>query len=215
MFRVMSRLGVLIFLITLIFSGYGYKTILDSNRFNHKWKNLIVIIVFLISLSEFAAPFKITNTSDIPDVYTFFEPGVKNNIAIYPNSKVREGLFWSKDHNQNIVNFFSGPIVNINNIQRNSDEINKSISTCSGIETIKHLNAKYLVFFPNNQDSDQLSSEFFDLNLHKIAVYSNLEQDEETNYKFIKIKNTGNVLSNAAKIYDLEKFLISNCKMLK
>jgi hypothetical protein len=215
MFRVMARLGVLIFLIMLIFAGYGYKSILSSSRLKIKWRYLIAIIIFCISISEFIAPLKITNTSEIPEVYTFFKPEIKNNIAIYPNSKIREGLFWTKDHNQNISNFFSGATININEVQVKTEDINKNINTCNGLETIKQLNAKYLIFFPNNQDSSELSSEFFELNLDLVAKYTLVNQEENYNSTFIKIKNTGNVYSNSAKIYDLEKFILSKCKMLK
>lgn len=170
MFRVLARLGVLILFLTLIFTGYGYKVILNlgaSGRTKRFLTYFATGFLVIFSLVEFFVTIKIEKIDSSPQVYGYLssiESG-KFPIVVYPYSKTTEAIFWMSIYKQPIIN----PRGYVNfSTGFTSEDFTKRLNTLDGLEKAKNMGAKYLIYF---YDEDKRNSaEFFANNPYLIKT---------------------------------------------
>lgn len=209
MFRVTSRLGVFVLLLWLILVGFGYKVIFSYLR-KREFSNLKIRIIFLfmvtISLLEFYIPPKFINFSDTPDVFRYIKENLnpEDKIVVYPHSKTKESLFWSKYYSKDLINTY-GAAHNIDEKIITNVEFTENLTTCKGIYDAIGLGATFLVFFPNEA---YINGDFsFISGIEEVFRFENISQQEYNASKFWTIQNIGNNHSNVAILYKLPKKL--------
>jgi hypothetical protein len=212
MFRVLSRIGVFTLLIWLIFVGFGYKKIyeyLESKKFSVLRIRAIFLIIGLISMLEFFIPFKFVNASEIPEVYKFLRDNIETNqkIVIYPHSKNKEAYFWSKDHQNEILNI-TGSLHNVQGREISNIDFTKNLITCIGIVDAKNLGASYLIYFPV-EDEEGNGWETFS-NLEEISIFEKVSQPQSYSTPFWSVSNIGNNISNTSVLYRIPENLVCN-----
>ena len=143
MFRVLSRLGIVILLIELIYTGFGYLQIISRVK---RYKAIIPVLV-MVSLAEFYIPVKVTNLSTPPQVYEYLKSSEIEEapIVVYPYSKTTEALYW--------VYYYNFPLVNPRGFE-GSEALTKSLTTCEGIKAAAELGARYLISFKDDTVAD-------------------------------------------------------------
>lgn len=149
MFRVLSRLGIIIFLLYLALVGFGYSQIF--NILKKPTSYLVVLILFLLSIGELYVPLKLTYVGTIPNSIYF----LKNNISVdsviatYPYNKANYVFFWQREHAKKIMNpkgYFD--------IQSNfdSEKFTKNLVTCEGVIKAIDLGMTHLVNYEPTED---------------------------------------------------------------
>ena len=213
MFRVLSRLGIFILIIQLIFTGYGYINLIEILRF-YNVKTIyyysVCLLIFSISLSEFFIPFKFTDTRQTPDAYSFLkdysDPSYR--LAVFPRGKYIESSFWSKDPKIDIVDLEKNHIVNSKKILKDAF-YNHVAFTCEGLEILRSYGVSHILYFYNLDQNSEKKIEFFNRNLDKINEFKNISLDESYGNSFYKIINTGNTYSNQSVLFKISN---NNCK---
>jgi len=205
MFRVTARLGILILMIQLVFTGFGYKFILEKfTEIGIKKIYSFVVVLFLvvISLSEFFIPFKFTDISQIPEVYKYLkENSTKDSkLAILPRGKYVEGYFWSKDHRLELIDLEKDHLFNSNKILKD-DFYNEIAFTCRGLEILRSYGANYFIYFYNVDKDSEKKLIFLNKNLEKIIEFKDIDQVDSYGNIFYTVINTGNNFSNQNILY--------------
>lgn len=213
MFRVLTRLGVLILFLTLIFTGYGYEVILKyfppKNVKKYLFYTLSVFLAFL-SLLEFYIPIKITNAKTPPAVYTYIKEtdSQKSPIVVYPYSKTSEAVFWISTYNKPLINPRS-----YENLSTGfkSEDFTADLITLAGLEKARDLGAKYLVYF---YEEDKYKNSLFFNNVNYLKEVDRFAQNitDESQItmpffkKFVlaKILNVGTGKSSSAILYSFQ-----------
>ncbi len=216
MFRVLARLGILILIIQLVFTGYGYIHLFEKFK-NFGFKNIysyfIGFLLVTVSISEFFIPFKLTDISQIPDVYNYLKSNstAGDSIAILPRGKSGEGLFWSKDHKLVLVNLERDHFYNSKKISK--DEFyNRVVFTCEGLEILKNYNTRYLVYFYNVDSNYESKIYFLSKNLEIVEEFKGISQADRYGNKFYTVINTGNNITNQAILFRINDSLICESK---
>lgn len=161
MFRVLARMGIIIMLLTLIFSGYSYKALSDfmlKKGFGLTTARAVLTILTLASVAQLFVPPKITHVGTLPKIYSYLgqmDP-FKSPIVVYPYSKTNEALFWLTTHQKALINprFYSNKETSFD-----SETFTNLLKTTRGLEYAKALGAKYLVYFYVDDKGE--SADFF------------------------------------------------------
>lgn len=161
MFRVLSRMGIVVMLFTLVFSGYGYKTLSDAmlkKRLKLSTVRFVLALLTLFSAAQLYIPVKITHVGKPPSVYSYLgqNDSFKSPIVVYPYAKTNEAFFWLATHNKALINprYYANKETAFD-----SETFTDRLKTTRGLEKAKELGAKYLVYF-HEADKNQ-SEEFF------------------------------------------------------
>lgn len=218
MFRVLARMGIIVLLIELIYTGFGYKAFLEfiknnTNRIKSisfkkiiqsKWQyvsTVILIPFFILSLMEFYIPIKVTDITVSPKIYTY----IKNNtdkdsiIAVYPGGRANDTLFWMREYQRTLIN--PKGYSNLDG-SFNSEKFTKLLNTCDGLIDAKKLGVTHIVYFYNEDKDESESKIFFNTNTTFITESPEYGLDIKGN-RFIKILNKSDGQSFSAKLYSL------------
>lgn len=212
MFRVLARAGVLILFSTLIFTGYGYRSLINlsiSTKIKRKVVQLVLSVMALFSISEFFIPLKITHVGTPPKVYTYLgaTEQLKAPIVVYPYSKTNEVLFWT--------NIYKQPLINPHSYENKetgfvSTDFTNLLKSSGGLEKAHNMGARYLVYFYG--DDDVQSMNFFNQSQYLIKIDNFKEENqgerqitispiEPLTFTFIRIVEAGTAESNSAVLY--------------
>ena len=159
MFRVLSRLGIIIMLFALVFSGFGYKILSDFMLKKHAGlttSRLILVLLTVFSVGQLFVPLKITHVATPPKVYRYLgqTDSFKSPIVVCPYSKTNEALFWLTTHQKALINprFYSNKETAFD-----SETFTNLLKSTHGLEQARDLGAKYLVYFyevDKNENAD-------------------------------------------------------------
>ncbi|OGC50270.1 hypothetical protein A2716_03615 [candidate division WWE3 bacterium RIFCSPHIGHO2_01_FULL_40_23] len=153
MFRVLSRLGVIILLVTLFISGFGLSYI------EKKIPNILFLIILLLltsfGLVQSFVPVRLTNVSVTPPVFTFLRYNTSKDsvIAVYPYTEGNKVLFWMREHQRRFANprgFHIGDF--------DSAEFTSKLKTDEGLDDARISGINYLLVF---KSSSAASLHFF------------------------------------------------------
>lgn len=209
MFRVLSRLGIIVMFFTLVFSGYGYKTLADfilKKNISLTTGRAILILLTLFSVAQLFVPLKLTRVATPPKVYSYLgqTDSFKSPIVVYPYSKTNEALFWLTTHQKALINprFYSNKETAFE-----SEAFTNLLNTTRGLEQARNLGAKYLVYFYEVDDNE--SAGFFASTtlLTKIDDFKEGYKEEriinpKPNYpEIIRFVETGPTKENSAILY--------------
>jgi len=156
MFRVLSRMGIIIVLFTLVFSGYGYKILSDfmlNKNIGLTTTRSILILLTVFSVAQLFVPLKITHVATPPRVYSYLgqTDSFKSPIVVYPYSKTNEALFWLTTHQKALINPRS---FSTKERAFESETFTNLLKTTRGLEQARDLGAKYLVYFYEVDDDE-------------------------------------------------------------
>lgn len=209
MFRVLSRMGVLILFLTLIFTGYGYKILSDfmlKKNMGLATVRSVLVILTLFSIVQLYVPPKITHVGTPPKVYSYLgqTDSFKSPIVVYPYTKTNEAFFWLTAHQKALINprFYSNKASNFE-----SESFTNLLKTTRGLEQAKALGAKYLVYFYVVDDGE--SADFFGKSTLLYPLDDFKEGGEETQIinprpsypEIIRFVEAGPVKENSAILY--------------
>jgi len=218
MFRVLARMGVLILLIELIYTGFGYVYFLKilkskllklkSNQLGSllikKWSvtSFFILLPFItLSLMEFYVPITLTDVSTPPAVFTYIKNDTPKNsvIAVYPYGKTGDAVFWLSEYQRNLAN--PKDYVNLEN-GFSSSEFTKKLNTCEGLLNAKNSGINYLVYFYGKDGNKDIIafSEFSGIKKVEQFYETGLEQ---VGNKYYKIINKSNAQSFSAILFDI------------
>lgn len=144
MFRVLTRLGVINLLITLIFTGIGYTYLLEKFRASGKmvFARFLFIIPFSLSFVEFWIPVVVSNTSSPPQVFRYLESlNEKGSIIVYPFEHANSTLIWHETHKMPAFNS------KYSTIGLDPREFTNNLFQADQIYWAKQRGAKYLIIF--------------------------------------------------------------------
>jgi len=221
MFRVLARLGIIILLIELVFTGYGYVTFLDFIKLKisssklrikrfllKKWgvvSFFIILPFFILSLMEFYVPIYFTDVNTAPSVFTYVKNNTPTNAVLvtYPVNKAGDTFFWIREYKRALIN---PPGYNKPEDGYNFLDFTSNLITCKGILEARNLGATYLVYYYKADKTPDVSFKFFDntnlLIKEKKFDYSNPDmKDLGWLNTYIKIIDMGNVIDNSAILY--------------
>ncbi len=209
MFRVLSRLGIIIMFFTLIFSGYGYKNLSDfmlKKNIGLTTGRAILSLLTLFSVAQLYVPLKFTHVATPPKVYTYLgqTDSFKSPIVVYPYSKTNEALFWLTTHQKALINprFYSNKETAFE-----SEVFTNLLNTTRGLEQARDLGAKYLVYFyevDNNESADFFTDSTL---LHQADIFKEVGGKEriinpKPNYpEIIRLVEAGPIKENSAILY--------------
>jgi len=206
MFRVLSRLGIIIFILNLILVGFGYKYLFSTLK--KPFFYFMFSVLILITLSELYVPLKFTYVGNVPNSIKYLSDNLKENdaIATYPYDKTNYVFFWQRDHKKNVIN--PKGYYNVSN-NFDSNEFTDKLITCNGIINSINLGMTHIINF-------DLTEKFFENQMFLTMVY--IGEDVEISKKsnnFIKYE-TANIGAKF-KIYKVNNFLskeeiIESCK---
>lgn len=204
MFRVIVRLGIFTLLFWMVFVNYGYDFLIQKLKLGNKKipLYLLLISILTVSLLEFYIPFKLTDVSKSPQIYSDLKviSDKEDKFVVYPESKSTQAYFWKLEHQRDIVNFTNEHIIEGQIVTNNT--FTENIPSCKGIESLKKLNIKYLVVFKNEVEKKE-RLEFLNKNLKLISSYNQIETPEFSEYNFFRIVYSGNTYSNQANLYEI------------
>jgi len=204
-FRVIARFGLVVYLITLIFTGYGLTCVLESTRLERDARYALLIFLFVFGISEMIIPVKLTKLTDSPAVFKFLsnKTPVTAKYVVYPYSKVGVAQMWSRDQLSRLLNMRN--FMSAGN-KLNSEKFTNSLTTMSGLNCAKNIGAKYLVYFYQVDVSQLTNQSFFDANTSFVGdfIHSGSDVIDLANLeKFVIISDAGGVKSNSARLYRL------------
>lgn len=207
MFRVLARAGILILFLTLIFTGYGYRELVNlalNRKIKLRIAQTLLLIPALFSISEFFIPIKITHVGAAPKVYSYLSRTVplKSPAVIYPYNHTNEAIFWILTYQKPLINprFYEDKKTGFV-----SSDFTSLLNTPLGLEKAHNMGARYLVYF--YEGDKKASADFFNNNayLSKVGEFSEQMSDEKdiSIGKFIvaRIIELGNAKSNSAILY--------------
>lgn len=181
MFRVLSRMGIIIMLFTLTFAGYGYKTLSDfllKKNIGLTIVRWVLSLLTLFSVAQLYVPPKITHVGTPPRIYSYLgqmDP-LKSPVVVYPYNKTNEAIFWLTTHQKALINprSYSYKATNFD-----SEVFTNLLKTTRGLEHAKTLGARYLVYFYETNQKE--SSDFFATStlLTKIGDFKETKEEEQ------------------------------------
>lgn len=145
MFRVLSRLGVLILLIELVIAGYGLIYL--------KKKSPLFSVIILFSLAEFFVPLKFTDVSRPPKVFEYIRDNTDSDavVAVFPYSKTRLTYLWMPVFQRAYVN---NRDVVIPAAGFDSNMFTMTLDTNDSLTVAKILGTTHLVIFSKDISAD-------------------------------------------------------------
>ncbi len=194
MFRSLARLGILILLIELVFTGTGYLVFVDfiKRKFKTPFAEVFVLLFFVICLVEFYIPIKLNYIGDTPEVFSYIEQNTPNDTAlvIYPYEKIEDAVFWLPFYQRYLVNHMNA-------------ELTESLPTPEGVLRAKDLGSDYILYFPKADEKNL--GEFFEQTplLQKVAKFSYTGEDV-VYYKFMKVQKRGDFASFSSILYKIK-----------
>lgn len=206
MFRVTSRFGIVTLLFLLVFVLKAYE-LLDYKFKNKVASKLIILSIFLISLSEFYIPIKVSYFNEAPDAYVFAKENLKDakNFMVYPPSKSSHALFWTKEFNKPLFNKY-GNYYEIEGMKVDNSKFTNLLFECKYKNLFKSV--EYIFVYTSTLSKEEKL--FFDKNfLLVFEGYQALNLEEER-YNYLIFLNLGNSYENAVNIYKLDK--IKTCE---
>lgn len=104
MFRVTARLGVLILLFLLLALAHGIEFMYA--RGEKSLLRLFVVLLLLVTLFETFSPVRIRKIGNAPAIYEYLRNNTPLNakVAVYPQAKAEEALFWLPVHQRELLN---------------------------------------------------------------------------------------------------------------
>jgi hypothetical protein len=203
MFRVLSRIGVFILFLMLIFTCFGYISLKNwfiKQGVSVKLAKVMLVPFVFLSISEFLIPVKITHISEPPAVYSYLKKSVatESPIVVYPYNKTSDAIFWLSEYRQPLINPRSYENVSANFY---SEDFTEALNTDSGLEKAVDMGAKYLVYFYEVDERE--SMKFFDNNilLERIEKFEEKKPNETKILNFIYILEAGPSINNSAILY--------------
>ncbi len=179
MFRSIVRLSILVGLITILFSGFGYKEIFERIK-NKTVAYITVGIIFLIAVSEFIVPIQITDVSTPPKIFTYIKENTTENavFALFPPEDSNVMLFWIKEHKRTFINprgYVSAEF------QFDSESFTDKITTCEGILEARNLGVTHILLLGReNKPYTQQREDILRTNL--VVKETDIEEDFSTIY---------------------------------
>lgn len=134
--RVLSRLGIFIYLLFLIFVGYGLKYFYSKSFFK------IFLMIFMgVSILDLYIPYKFSISHPNPQLFDYLKNEIpyESQLIIFPYSKVNDILYFTYYHQKPIVNPRGYTFNNFS-----SEDFTKNL-TCEKIKTF--LSPVYLVSY--------------------------------------------------------------------
>lgn len=204
-FRSMARLSLLVVLIELIFTGYGY-VYLKSKFKNTSIFYMLLVVIGLLSLGEFYVKLRVLHVGTAPVVYTYLKTNISDDslLAVYPYNSTTDVLFWTKEHQKEILNkrdYVDGDF--------EAEEFTQELKTSNGLEKAKSMGVNYILFFRYAGGKDRiLEKEFFDNSpmLTKVISYELPIEEVDSDIwlkRFFKIEDLNDSKRNHAEIYKL------------
>jgi hypothetical protein len=204
-FRVLARVSFIIYIVNLLFAGYGILFILSKFESRKNLSYILVTWLLLISLSELYIPIKITKITESPKVFDYLKDSTENSdkIITYPYNKVITSQLWMNGRIDRLINMRY--IMNIGK-SLDSENFTKSLVTTEGLGCAKSLGAEYLIYFYESDPDRKINQEF--LNNSAILLQDFSEEgsdllDLANLQKFVIISDVGAVKSNSARLYKL------------
>lgn len=147
MFRVMSRLSVLIHFNLLIVMAILFENF--ALRFKHKEMiNLVVLSVFMFTTIETYVPVKFLKMQEAPPVYTYLGKKAENSpvrYAVYPSTRARESFYWLPVHKSYLVNMRG-----INSAEFNSDKFTRQFQEKPAAGLLNSFDIEYMIYYKNS-----------------------------------------------------------------
>lgn len=206
MFRVLSRMGVYILFLTLIFTGFGYLSLIKYLKDRGIGKILVYVLTIslvIFSISEFFIPIKITHVSNPPKVYEYVKKSLQpeSPIVVYPYNKTSDAIFWLGEYRQPLINPRSYENVSANFY---SEVFTKELNTEVGLEKATEIGAKYLVYFYEDDKRESLS--FFDnvAMLRSFGIFPDTISNDKKFFNIVKIVESGPSVDNSAILYEFK-----------
>jgi hypothetical protein len=209
MFRVLSRLGILVLLIELVFTGVGFmvfaKFIAGSSRKFKKLGSFVILIPFTLSLMEFYVPPEITKVEDIPEVYTYIKLNTPEDsvIAVYPLSSSEYTLFWMQEHGR--------AIINTGKLERPEfgfypKDFTQKLPTCVGILEARNLGATHILSFAKGGLPPESYFESSNM-LTKIYGYENndFKSGKINSRRFFEVNDIGSKSIQKVSLYRINE----------
>lgn len=139
-FRVLSRLFVIIYLLVLTLNGFTMEWLQTKLSKSIFW--LFVIVFVFIHVSTSLVRINVTDLSSTPEIYTYLKNNTepKVTIAVYPYSKTNEFLYWMKEHRRGFFN----PRDYCNN-EYCSEQVTKEMPSPAGIARLKEYGVTYIL----------------------------------------------------------------------
>lgn len=204
MFRVLSRMGISILFLTLIFTGFGYLSLIKYLKGRGKGKilaHVLMIPIVIFSISEFLIPMKITYVSNPPKVYEYIKNSIQTEspIVVYPYHKTSDAIFWLGEYRQPLINPRSYENISTN---FSSEYFTKELNTEGGLEKAVEIGAKYLVYFYENDKEESLK--FFDNvpRLKRVEMFPEKHPNETEILNLVKVIEAGSSIDNSAILYE-------------
>ena len=214
MFRSLVRLGPLVFLCFILFTGYGYKNIYESlvankNKLIKSFSLVVLIILTLISIVEFYVPFRYTTYQEEPSVYKYIRNATEKEsvIVLYPYNKSGEVTFWMRSYQRALVNpgGFSAP-------NFDSQDFTEELITCAGLSEAKDLGADHLLFFKDIGSDKAKAIDFFENQLKSniLFEYKSEKINSEVQNTLSSYRDIGGDKESVI-LYDLKNFSSNTC----
>jgi hypothetical protein len=218
MFRVLARLGVVVLLIELIFTGLGYMAVINWSSAKlakirlslpQAYAGLAILPLFMFSLAEFFIPIKLTDVSTMPRVYQYIAAYTPENavIAVYPYSETQNAFYWMGEYRRGLINprFFVHQSPDFS-----SELFTKTLPSCIGINEARSLGVTHLIVFEGAIPVENRTAEMVFFNnskfLKKIKEFDQIIELPNNNKLprvFIKVEYAS--LNEQASIYKLSQ----------
>lgn len=147
MFRVTSRVSIVVLLILLLVLSYCIDYIYSNGPGKlKKFLPVFMVVLTIVTLSETYMPLKITKIPKPSESYIYMrqDKPSKTIFAVYPYSRSQEALYYLSVHQQFLLNP-KGYV----NPSFDSAEFTKKLITSDGLQKFKNMGGSYLVVFKN------------------------------------------------------------------
>jgi len=169
MFRVTSRLSIILLLNQLVLTAYIINVNFQKIRDRFKYLNLFMVFLTSVTLIETFIPFSIEIKETPPEVYSYLNKNTPKNtvFAVYPNNATLDALYWIYIHQRNLINpkYFA-------NEELSAKEFTENLNTVPGLDKLIQLEGEYLIVFKNASDEDKM---FFENN-SKLSLIKEFEE---------------------------------------
>ncbi|MFC1722082.1 hypothetical protein ACFL0C_00355 [Patescibacteria group bacterium] len=166
-FRVSTRMIVLIQLLMLAYIGLSENVLKKHLKNNFKY---VLIIVMVITLFETYIPikfFRLENGEVYTEINSITEEG--SRFAVYPYSRTKEAFVWLPNHRRSLVNVRDYLSANFE-----SETFTKNLPTEEGIKELKNNDVDYLVVFKDAKDEMEFFLQSEKINLIKSSEKVNI-----------------------------------------
>jgi hypothetical protein len=207
MYRVLSRLGVVVLMMWLVFVGHSLTYI--TSKVRQPFQSLVLAGYTVVALAEFYIPINLVAISKAPQVYQYLGSiaAKSDAYAVYPQNKATQALFWISRANMPFVNprDLKRPSINFT-----SADFTTKLPTCEGLNTAKALGVTYIIYFPKAPDKNSTAAEFFDNTayLTRVAVFNETTPTHVGN-KFWNVTSINE--SDSAILYKVSSNMPKSC----